>query len=81
MTQTDLRLTIFQVERLKNIVGLGNVSPYQISMFIGDLLGKTGTVIDPASQEAANDSFWLSESAPSTSLFPLFKTSLGLRHN
>ena len=55
MKQTNLRLTIFRVQRLKNIVGLGNVSSYQISTFIGDSLGYTGTIVDPSKLESAND--------------------------
>lgn len=55
MTQTNLRLTIFEVEKLRNIAGMGGVSPYQISTFSGDSLGMIGTVIDPSKQAAAND--------------------------
>ena len=75
MTQTTLNLTIFQIERLKNIVCLGNVSPYKISTYSGNSLGCTGTVIDPSKQEAANDDFWRTELAPSTSWLQRFKSS------
>ncbi len=74
MTQTTLRLTIFQIEKLKNIVDLGSVSPYKVSTFIGNSLGSTGTVIDPSNQEAANDDFWPTHPAPSTSWLPRFKS-------
>ncbi len=68
MTQTSLRLTIFQIERLKNIVCLGNISLYKVSTFSGNLLGCTGIVIDPSKQQAANDDlYWLTIPAPSTS--------------
>ena len=75
MTQTTLRLTIFQIERLKDIVGLGSVSPYKVSTFSGNSLGRTGAVIDPSKPEAANDNFWLVEPAPSTSWLQRFKSS------
>lgn len=67
MTQTNLRLTIFEVEKLRNIVGLGGASPYQISTFSGDLLGMIGTVIDPSKQAAANDDFEVPATAGSIS--------------
>lgn len=79
MTQTTLRLTIFQIEKLKNIVDLGSVSPYKVSTFIGNSLGSTGTVIDPSKQQAANDNFWLAEPAPSTSWLQRLKSSLSRR--
>jgi hypothetical protein len=57
MTQTNLRLTVFEVEKLRDIVGLGNASPHQISTFSGNSLGMIGTVIDPSKQTAANGDF------------------------
>ncbi|MCZ6503301.1 MAG: hypothetical protein O6945_12385 [Gammaproteobacteria bacterium] len=75
MTQTTLRLTIFQIEKLKNIVDLGSVSPYKVSTFVGNSLGSTGTVIDSSNQEAANEDFWLTQPAPSTSWLQRFKSS------
>jgi len=57
MTQTQLRLTIFEVQKLRNIVGLGHASPYQITTFSGDSVGMIGTVINSSQEEAANDSF------------------------
>lgn len=67
MTHTNLRLTIFRVEKLKNIVGLGNVSSFQITTFFGDSLGVIGTVLDPSKYIAANDNFELEEPALETS--------------
>ncbi len=57
MTQTKLRLTIFEVQKLKNIVGLGHASPYQITTFSGDSIGMIGTVISATQEESANDNF------------------------
>ena len=79
MTQTTLKLTIFQIEMLKNVACLGNAFPYKISTFIGNSLGSTGTVIDPSKRQAANDNFWLAEPAPSTSWLQRFKSSFSRR--
>ncbi len=81
MTQTNLRLTIFQVQRLQDIVGLGGISPYQITIFTGDSLGRTGTIVDPSKLESANDGCWLAETAPSESWLRRFKFSFGMRQN
>ncbi len=67
MTQTSLRLTIFQIEKLVNIVDVRSGSLYKVSTFRGNSLGSTGTVIDPSKTEVANDDFWLMQPAPSTS--------------
>jgi hypothetical protein len=57
MTQTKLRLTIFEVQKLKNIVGLGHASPYQITTFSGGSVGMIGTVINSSQEDSANDNF------------------------
>lgn len=57
MTQAKLRLTIFEVQKLRNIVGLGHASPYQITTFSGESVGMIGTVINSSQDEAANDNF------------------------
>jgi len=57
MTQTQLRLTIFEVQKMKNIVGLGHASPYQITTFSGESAGMIGTVINAPQEESANDNF------------------------
>jgi len=81
MTQTNLRLTIFEVQKLRNIVGMGSASPYQISTYSSDSLGMIGTVIKHPQSDAANDSGWPADSAPSTSWLQRFKSSFGLRQN
>lgn len=57
MTQTQMRLTIFEVQKLRNIVGLGHASPYQITTFSGNSVGMIGTVINSSQEDAANESF------------------------
>jgi len=78
MKQINLRLTVFRVQRLKNIVGLGTTSSYQISTFYGDKLGYTGTIVNPSKLEAANNDFWLAEPASSSIWLQKFKSCLGL---
>ena len=63
MTQTKLNLTIFEIEKLRNIVGFGSASPYQITTYAGNSVGLIGTVIDPAKAEASNDENSVTESA------------------
>jgi hypothetical protein len=55
MTQTKMRLTIFEVQKLKNIVGLGHASPYQITTFSGDSVGMIGTITNSSQEDSAND--------------------------
>ena len=81
MTRTNLRLSIFEVQRLRNIVGQGHASPYHISIFCSDSLGTIGTVIDPAQRVAANDNFPVLEPAAATSWLQRIKTYFGLNWN
>jgi hypothetical protein len=67
MTQTKLRMTIFEVQKLRNIVGQGSASPYQISTYYSESLGMIGKVIDPLKHPAANGNFSLPERVPVTS--------------
>ncbi len=67
MKQTNLRLTIFEVEKLRSIVGQGSASPYQITTFSGDSLGMIGAVIDSSEQAAANGDFEVPEPVASIS--------------
>ena len=55
MTQTNLHMTVFEIHKLKNIVGLGSASPYQITTYPGKMVGMVGTIADPAHISASND--------------------------
>ena len=79
MTQTNLRLTVFEVQKIRNIVGQGSASPYQISTYSSDSLGMIGTVVYPSKQEAANDNSWPADPKPATSWILQFRTSFGLK--
>jgi hypothetical protein len=81
MTQTRLHLTIFEVQKLRVIVGQGTASPYQISTFPGDSLGMIGIVVDPSKQAAANGNFSVLEPVAATSWLQRTKTRLHLIQN
>jgi len=70
MTQTNLHMTVFEIHKLQNIVGLGSASPYQITTYPGNMVGMVGTVTDPAKISASNDESSVSESATSESATP-----------
>jgi len=53
----------FHVEKLRNIVGQGGPSPYQITVSSGPSLGMIGTVVDKTDREAANSELFNPESA------------------
>ena len=55
MTQTNLHMTVFEIHKLQNIVGLGSASPYQITTYTGNMVGMVGTITDPAKISASND--------------------------
>lgn len=53
--QRQLSQTVFQVEPLKNIVGVGGTAAYQIVVHSGPALGTFGTVNVPAYADICND--------------------------
>jgi hypothetical protein len=55
MTLRQIQQTIFHVEPLKNIVGVGDITAYQIVIQTGPALGLLGTVNVPAHAEICND--------------------------
>lgn len=70
MTQTNLHLTVFEIEKLQNIVGFGSASPYQITTYPGKMVGMVGTITDPASGNALNDDDSVVEDTASTPAAP-----------
>jgi len=81
MTQTNLRLTIFETQKLRNIVGQGTASCYQIMTFPSDSLGMIGAVIDPSKQAAANSDFPVPKPANATSWLQRTKNRFGLNRS
>jgi len=59
----ELNQTVFHVEPLKNIVGVGNTSAYQIVICSRLALGTVGTVSIPAYAEICNDPNYNTNSA------------------
>ena len=55
MKYRELRQTVFQVEPLKNIVGIGDTAAFQIIISPGTTLGNIGTVVVPAHAEICNE--------------------------
>lgn len=55
MKQIELRQTIFKAVPLKNVVGVGNSTAYQISVSRGKVHATMGQ-LDYANREPANDS-------------------------
>ena len=53
--QSQLSQTVFRVEPLKNIVGIGNTAAYQIILSPGMKLGTFGVVNVPAYADICND--------------------------
>lgn len=53
--QINLRQTVFQVEQLKNIVGVGQGTAYHIEVSHGPSVGTLGTVHGPYPSDAIND--------------------------
>jgi hypothetical protein len=63
MTLRQIEQTIFRVEPLKNIVGVGDITAYQIVIHTGPALGFLGTVNVPAHAEICNDPVFTDEPA------------------
>ena len=55
MNQVKLQQTQFNVMPLKNVVGVGNTTAYQISVTTGAMLGTMGELQELHGAKAAND--------------------------
>lgn len=55
MYNNNLNLSIIHCEKLRSIVGQGSRSPYQVWITPGNLLGLSGTVMNPSTIIASND--------------------------
>jgi hypothetical protein len=81
MTKTDLQLTVFDIQKLKSIVGQGFASPYQITTYPGSFLGMTGEVMDPSETIAANGEFSVPEPVAPISWARRALSALGLKRS
>lgn len=59
----QLHQTVFHVEPMKNIVGVGGTAAYQIEVRKGPALGTVGQVSVPAHAEICNDPMFSVRSA------------------
>lgn len=55
MNQVKLKQTRFNVLPLKNVVGVGNTTAYQISVTTGPMLGSMGELQELRGASAVND--------------------------
>ena len=51
---SNLRETVFHIEKLRNIVGVGNCTAYQICTSPGRTLGRIGRIAGDELRQAAN---------------------------
>ena len=59
----EIRQTNFHVEPTKNIVGVGDITAYQIIITPGQTMGRLGEVTVPAQAEICNDPCFTRNSA------------------
>ena len=71
MKYRELHQTVFQVEPLKNIVGIGDTAAYQIVVSQGAALGSIGPVTVPAHAEICNEPEFATFSAEESAGGPL----------
>jgi hypothetical protein len=63
MNQTQLRQTKFHLDRLKNVVGTGRSTAYQVVTTPGSFIGHLGEVVVPANLSTLNDKIFTRESS------------------
>ena len=56
-----MRQTIFNIEKLKSAVNVGNCSAYQIYTSPGEQIGQIGTIVEPGTLMPANEEKFLTE--------------------
>jgi hypothetical protein len=66
MMNSNIRQTIFSIEKLKNVVNIGSSSAYQIYTVPGEQLGTIGTIANPKTSIPANDEKFLTETTGDT---------------
>jgi len=55
MMNTDLKQTVFHIEKLQNVVNVGRSSAYQIFTYSGPVIGRMARIEIPETQSPAND--------------------------
>jgi len=59
----NLRQTVFQIEKCRNVVNVGRSSPYHIYTTPGSLIGQLGNAVSTSNLPAANDAAFATQSA------------------
>jgi len=63
MMNLNLRQTVFQIEKCRNVVNVGRSSPYHIYTIPGSLIGHLGNAVSTSNLPAANDAAFATQSA------------------
>lgn len=74
MMHSNLRQTVFEVQKIKNVVNIGRSCAFQIYCTQGETLGQFKSFSNPEVQQAANESQFESNSPVSW-----FRNALGAR--
>lgn len=64
----QLQQTVFNVEPIKNVVGVGGTAAYQIEISSGPSLGMVGAVSVPAYADICNDPIFAQNSVMSNTI-------------
>lgn len=64
----QLQQTVFNVEPIKNVVGVGGTAAYQIEISSGPALGMVGAVSVPAYADICNDPIFAQNSVMSNTI-------------
>jgi hypothetical protein len=71
MSQTELRQTNFDAVPLRNVVGVGNITAYQISVTRGKVLATIGSLEEFVNDSPANASRFENDMPEPTSVTPM----------
>ncbi len=72
MMHSSLRQTVFEIQKIKNVVNVGRSSAFQIDCTPGEMLGQFKSFSNPELQQAANESQYESNSP-----VPWYRNALG----
>ena len=76
-----IQMTSIHCEKLQNIVGQGSVSPYQVTISDGAIVGLTGQVSKPGESTSSNEDMVHVQSTTELSLLQRALRALGLRRS
>ena len=76
-----IQMTSIHCEKLQNIVGQGSVSPYQVTISDGAVVGLTGQIRKPGESVSSNDVMVNIPPSPQLSWLRRVLRAFGLRKN